>query len=330
MKQRFLNQKLGKPNSRRAELQKSKLMSRLRWAWTCLLLLIVPVYGQSDLNLKGAIDFRVHSSPDSEARSIDADDLARLAREKRMRGLVLTNHWESTAALAYMVQKQVPGIEIFGGIALNSSVGGINLEAVKRMTMMKGGWGRVVWLPTSDAENDVKKAKGKGPFVPVSESGHLLPAVLELIDFVAQHHEMVLETGHISAEEASMVAHEAHQRGVKHIVLTNAMGEFVDMTIPQMQQAAQDGAYLEFTYMSVLGPHPQRSISEYAEGIRKVGPKFCVLGTDFGGVGEGVPHSSHPEALLDFMEALHKEGISEADINLMAKINPALALGLEP
>jgi hypothetical protein len=38
----------------------------------------------------------------------------------------------------------------------------------------------------------------------------------------------------------------------------------------------------------------------------------------------------HPQALLDFMEALHKEGISVADINLMAKTNPALALGLAP
>jgi hypothetical protein len=35
----------------------------------------------------------------------------------------------------------------------------------------------------------------------------------------------------------------------------------------------------------------------------------------------------HPQALLDFTTALHKEGISLADINLMAKTNPALALG---
>ena len=94
------------------------------------------------------------------------------------------------------------------------------------MTMMKGGWGRVVWLPTSDAENNCEEmAKGKpiNALVPVSKDGHLLPAVLELIDFVAQHHELVLETGHISAEEALMVVHEAHQRGVKHIVVTGAM-----------------------------------------------------------------------------------------------------------
>lgn len=295
-----------------------------------LVLLVVPVHGQSDLNLKGAIDFHVHSSPDSIDRSIDADDLARLAKENGMRGLVLKNHWESTAALAYMVRKEVPGIEIFGGITQDLAVGGINLEAVKRMTMMKGGWGRVVWLPTLDAENDWKQRKGTGPFVPVSKDGHLLPNVLELIDFIAQHHQLVLETGHVSAEEGLMVVHEAHQRGVTHIVVTHAMYVTVNMTIPQMQQAARDGAYLEFVYSSVIGPKPEHTMGEYAEAIREVGPKFCILATDFGSVGHNPPRPLHPQGLLDFMKALHREGISVADLNLMTKTNPALALGLTP
>ena len=76
-----------------------------------------------------------------------------------MRGLVLKNHYESTASLAYVVRKEVPGIEIFGGIDLNRSVGGINPAAVERMTMVKGGWGRVVWMPTFDAENQVRYSK---------------------------------------------------------------------------------------------------------------------------------------------------------------------------
>jgi hypothetical protein len=315
------------------------LMRRGLSAWIGLFLLTAPLSGQADLNLNGAIDTRVHSSPDSEERSIDADDLARIAKEKGMRGLVLKNHWESTAALAYMVRKQVPGIEIFGGIVLNKSVGGINLEAVKSMTRMKGGWGRVVWLPTFDSEisaknlNAVQARSGDrrqlmGPTVAVSKDGHLLPSVLELIDFMAQHHELVLETGHISAEEALLVVHEAHQRGVGHIVVTGANDLLVDLTIPQMQQAAHDGAYLEFAYTNAFGPTEQRTMSEFVEAIRMVGPKSCILATNFGSVQNKYP--LHPQALLDFMTALHKEGISLADINLMAKTNPALALGLMP
>ena len=37
-----------------------------------------------------------------------------------------------------------------------------------------------------------------------------------------------------------------------------------------------------------------------------------------------------PQGLLAFMVAMHKEGISVADINLMTKVNPLLALGLKP
>jgi hypothetical protein len=49
----------------------------------------LPAHGQSEINLKGAIDFHVHPSPDSVLCTIDADDLARLAKENAMRGLVL-------------------------------------------------------------------------------------------------------------------------------------------------------------------------------------------------------------------------------------------------
>jgi hypothetical protein len=100
------------------------------------------------------------------------------------------------------------------------------------------------------------------------------------------------------------------------------------MTVPQMQQAAHDGAYLEFAYDQAFGLAQQRTMGEFAEAIREVGPKFCILVTNFGAVRKNYP--LHPQALLDFMEALHKEGISVVDINLMAKTNPALALGLTP
>src|SRR3954471_15028110 len=97
--------------------------------------------------LNGVIDIHVHADPDSVPRSIDAIDLAKLAKERGMRGMVLKNHYESTASLAYVIRKIVPGIEIFGGIDLNLAVGGVNPSAVERMAMIKGGWGKVVWMP---------------------------------------------------------------------------------------------------------------------------------------------------------------------------------------
>ena len=138
-----------------------EFIKRLGWVGLCLFLLVSPVYGQSDseINLNGAFDFHVHQAPDSSNRVIDADDLARLAKESGMRGMIMKNHFEDTAALVYMVRKEVPGIELYGGITQDLAVGGINLEAVKHMAAMKGGYGRIVWLPTFDAENAAKVAK---------------------------------------------------------------------------------------------------------------------------------------------------------------------------
>src|SRR5437763_11557739 len=162
-------------------------------------LILLPVLAAACLvqSLDGVIDIHAHADPDSMARSIDAIDLAKLAKSRGMRGLVLKNHYEGTASLAYLVRKEVAGIEAFGGIDLNLTVGGINPAAVERMTMVTGGWGRVVGMPTFDAENQVRYAKENRPFVSVSRDGQLLPAVKEVIGIIAKHN-LVLATGHSS------------------------------------------------------------------------------------------------------------------------------------
>src|SRR5215216_2160202 len=70
----------------------------------------------------GTTDIHVHSDPDNRPRSIDAIDVAKLARSRGMRAIVLKNHYDPTAALAYIVRKEVPGVEVFGGIDLNLTV----------------------------------------------------------------------------------------------------------------------------------------------------------------------------------------------------------------
>jgi hypothetical protein len=273
--------------------------------------------------LTGVIDFHAHCDPDSMPRSIDAIDLARLAKARGMRGLVLKNHYESTAALAYMVRKVVPGIEIFGGIDLNRSVGGINPAAVERMVLMKGGWGRVVWMPTFDAENQVRDSHEDRPFVSVSKNGQLLPAVKEIVALAAKH-GLTLETGHSSAAEGLLIVHEARRQSVAHIVVTHAMLAPVRMTVAQMREAAAEGAYIEFVYNGLLGAN-KASMHDYANAIRAVGAASCILASDLGQVGNPL----HPDGLAAFFAGLRSDGISDADIVRMSKINPARALGLE-
>ena len=289
-----------------------------------LWLLLTAPAGHSQPKLTGVIDIHVHSGPDSVARSIDAIDLARLAKERGMRALVLKNHYESTAALAYVVRKEVPGIEVFGGIDLNRSVGGINPAAIERMVLMKGGWGRVIWMPTFDAENQVKYSKENRPFVPIAKDGRLLPEVQQVIALAAKN-QLTLETGHSSAEEGLLLVREARRQGVQHVVVTHAMKAPVHMTIPQMQEAAAQGAFIEIDYGGLLGRNPEFRPADYAKAIRAVGARFCILSSDLGQPG----NPFHPDGLAAFFEALRKEGIPQADIDLMSKTNPARALGLE-
>jgi Family of unknown function (DUF6282) len=294
--------------------------------WIQFLWMGLPAHAQSDL--AGVIDIHVHSDPDSMPRSIDAIDLAKFAKQRGMRGLVLKNHYESTAALAYIVRKEVPGIEVFGGIDLNRSVGGVNPAAIERMVLMKGGWGKVVWMPTFDNENQVKASKENRPFVSISKNGQLLPEVQEVIRLVARH-QLTLETGHSSAEDGLLIVHAARQAGVQHVVVTHAMSDPVHMTIAQMQQAAREGAYIEFVYGATLPPNngtpAALTVSDYAKAIRAVGPASCILSSDLGQPGRPL----HPDGLAQFFQSLRKEGIVQADIDMMSKTNPARALGLQ-
>lgn len=125
--------------------------------------------------LSGVIDMHTHSDPDGVPRKIDAIDLARLAKEHGLRAIVLKNHYEPTASLAYIVRKEVPGIEVFGGISLDLTVGGVNPAAVEWMTKITGGYGRVIWLPTFDAEAQVKRTNQQRPFAPVVRDGKVVP-----------------------------------------------------------------------------------------------------------------------------------------------------------
>ncbi len=272
-------------------------------------------------SLAGVFDIHVHCGPDSMPRTVDAIDVARLARDEGMRGLVLKNHYEPTASLAYVARKLVPGVEVFGGIALNLTVGGINAAAVERMSMVTGGWGRFVWMPTFDSESQVRYSRENRPFVSVSRNGELLDEVKEVIAVIARRN-LVLETGHSSAEECLMLIREARRQGVANIVVTHAMMAPIHMTVEQMLEAASLGAYIEFVYNGLIGPYKEFDFSDYARAIRGVGIESVILAGDLGQPVNPV----HPVGLKTYFAGLKNEGLTDADITVMAQDNPAQLL----
>jgi hypothetical protein len=273
--------------------------------------------------LVGAIDIHVHHLPDDRPRSIDAIEVAKLARTRGMRAIVLKNHYESTANVAYLVRQVVSGIEVFGGIDLNLTVGGINPAAVEHMSRVTGGWGRFVWMPTFDAENQVRYSKENRPSVSVSRDGALLPAVTEVIGLIAKH-DLVLATGHSSPAEGLMLVREGRRQGVQRMVVTHAMNAPVLMDVPQMQEAAKLGALIEFVGGSTTEAGAAARLDGFADAIRTIGPEFCILSSDLGQPGNPLP----PDGFGAFLVAMRARGFSDQDIDRMAKQNPARLLGL--
>ena len=195
--------------------------------------------------------------------------------------------------------------------------------AVEHLTQVAGGWGRVVWMSTFDAENQVRYSKENRPFVSVSRNGELLPETRAVIAAIAKHN-LALATGHVSADEGVMLVREGRRQGVAHMVVTHAINAPVLMDVPHMQAAAAEGAFIEFVGGSLTTADASARMDRFADAIRKVGPRFCILSTDLGQRGNALP----PEGFAAFMRALLARGLSRQDIDLMTKQNPARLLGL--
>jgi len=273
--------------------------------------------------LEGTIDVHVHSAPDSIARGIDAFEVARMARRYGMRAVVMKNHYTQTASLAYLLAQAVPEVQFFGGIALNSTLGGVNPAAVEHMARTTGGHGKVVWLPTFDSEHGHLTTRPNPLHVPIRRNGEFLPEVLRVFELVAQY-DLSLATGHSSPEESLAMIPIAQGLGVERIIVTHPESELVKMSVAQQQRAAALGAWLEYPIGVALPPNAM-TFDEFTARIRAVGPEHVILSTDLGQVMRPTP----ADGFLGYINRMRDAGFTPAELDLMTKTNPARFLGLE-
>jgi len=282
----------------------------------------------------GVIDMHVHSHPDVFGRNMDDIDIAQLAKARGMRGILLKNHVSETASRAALVMKVVPGIEVFGGIVLNRAVGGVNPDAVEWMHRVYGGRGKVVWLPTFEADRHVKvlsKPDARG--LVVAPGGQVTPEMEAILKIIAREN-LVLATGHVHPEEIIAVVRRGRDLGVKNMLVTHGLTNVPGLSMAQAKQVAEMGAVIEVCFLQFLaGPNAplaflthwtQINAKNVAQAVKEIGAKSLVISSDLGQSG----NMTHPDGIESAIAAMKREGISDADIDIMMRKNPARLLGL--
>ena len=282
--------------------------------------------------LEGSIDVHIHSSPDIFPRIMNDIDLAQTAKQEGMRAILIKSHVVITADRAEIASQQAD-FPVFGAIALNLPVGGLNLEAVEVALKMGA---KEVWMPTIHASHYVAQkdhvptlAKAvkegvKGIYL-LNEDGSLKEELYPIFKKIAEY-DVALGTGHITLQEAKKVVKEAAKVGVEKIIVTHPLATFVNYSNEDMKEVLDNGAlFLEHVFNDVTRqvayPITQKKI---ADAIRAIGAKYIVMSTDSGQWLNPIPVQSMGIYIKDMLDL----GISEDDVRTMVSTNPARMLGL--
>lgn len=286
--------------------------------------------------LAGTIDTHIHSEEEYrilDGGSGDMVQIARRARENGMRAVVFKSLKFETATRAYIAQKETPEILVFGGVTLDLSVGGMNPEAIEAIAKMKLPNMKMVWMPVFDSAASERNSPD-GKVAIVSADDRLTPAALATLDAVKRNGYSI-GTSHLGGDEDLMIVRAIRERQIP-VVVTHAAQAPVNMTLEQMREAARLGAYIEHTAFGVFKGQQghlrnpfyrnqhQITYDETVRLIRAVGAEHTILATDMGQADSPLP----PDGLKGLILSLKERGITDAEIDLMVRRNPARLLQL--
>ena len=210
------------------------------------------------------------------------------------------------------------GLAVYGGIVLNSAVGGLSPGAVEASLALGA---RVVWMPTLDARAHPSDVMARPfPHAPTYALPPLEPeaeeAVREICALVARA-GAVLATGHLSGEEIAWLLPAARAAGVERFLVTHASFTVPGLDAETARGLARDGAYIEVTAFQLLH-QPDATAAALAGFVTAVGPERCILSSDAGQPDSPAP----PEALRRLVAALQAEGLDEDKVEAMASRIP--------
>ena len=267
--------------------------------------------------LRGAYDLHVHAAPDGkQQRRMDALEVARCAYEAEMGGFVLKSHDYNTAPLTYALNQMYPGLSVFGAIALNRSVGGINPDAVQVAADLGA---QVVWMPTFTADFRQRGRDSEGIRV-ADDDGNLCDGVHEVLEIIAAA-DMTLASGHISPAESIALFKAARAQGVQRMIATHPDGV---ATMEEQQKMIALGAYPEYTFLACMPSRARRTPQQFVETIRSLGVSNCIVTTDFGQWQNPPPAEGMRMAIAALLDA----GMTSDEVTTLVKGNTAQLVGV--
>ncbi len=273
------------------------------------------------MNVCGLFDLHIHGGPDVRPRKLTAVEVVRRAKEAGMAGVMLKCHVSSTAALAASMEEIFDGIRVFGSICLNIELGGINPEAARAAIAMGA---REVWMPTFSAEQFRAHIGKPGTGIRiVDKQGRLLPVVEEVL-FEVVKAGIILGTGHLAIDEVVPLVKRARELEIEKVLVTHPNIKFLSYPLDLQKELVSLGAFFERCAVRQIS-NTDVDLKGMAHQIRQVGVEHNIMTSDYGQL-----ENPHPvEGLLQFMRGLYDHGITEDELDIMLRRNPAWLVGMK-
>ncbi len=199
---------------------------------------------------------------------------------------------------------------------------------------------KAIWMPVTMHANTLSKIgfldnhDGRCGALPWEEAlkvghylldsrGRLKEEIQEIIRIVADSNA-ALFFGHPTHSEILAMAEEVYKAGCTQAVVDHPFSPFLDLSIEQIQQIAQAGVYLNFTYDEIsplIGVDPYRIY----QTIKTVGPEHVILSSD-----AGDPLFPNSVECIRLIRAhMRAFGLTDEEIYRVSTINPGAAVGME-
>lgn len=289
-----------------------------------------------DRLLEGAVDLHCHSGPSPMPRRITHAEAAAQADQVGMRAIVAKCHYHSTVFDLLAMEPQLAGLktQVYGGVALNSQVGGINPHVVD-LTLRMGG--RVIWFPTISATAHLCHAAHdpavQAHFQPkglmqseevdiFGPDGDLLPEVHTVIGMAKEAGAMI-SAGHLAPDRIMALLTAVHAAGHDRVLVSHP-NFVIKAEREQVARYAELGATIEHE----LGMYDNDRIFDVQtllDWIELIGPERTSIASDLGQVGNPLPVEAYRRVLTRLLDG----GVSEKDITTMIATNPARLIGLD-